>query len=309
MNAQQHGLDAFWVLIPYFNPRRYAVKKRLYAEFIAQLDNHSPPINYITVEIAFCNRPHEVTQAGNPRHLQLRSSSEIWLKENALNIAASRLPESAQYIAWIDADIIFARKDWAIETVQLLQHYDVIQMFSHAIDMGPQYETMKVHTGFMYNWIKHESTGKNYEAWHPGYAWACTRLAWNAMGGLMDWAILGSADRHMAMALIGRVDESMPSGVTTEYKMLAGIWQTRVIRIHVNLGYMPGTINHIFHGKKVDRRYGDRWQILVRNKYNPVTDIRRDLNGVFILDELAHKLRDEIKEYFMGRNEDSIDAT
>jgi hypothetical protein len=44
-----------------------------------------------TAEVAFGERHFEVTEAGNPRHLQLRTTSEIWHKENALNLLIQRL--------------------------------------------------------------------------------------------------------------------------------------------------------------------------------------------------------------------------
>ena len=46
----------------------------------------------------------------------------------------------------------------------------------------------------MKNYI--ESDGKipekmeRYDVWHSGFAWACTREAWDALGGLIDFAIL-----------------------------------------------------------------------------------------------------------------------
>jgi hypothetical protein len=106
-----------------------------------------------TAEVAFGERHFEVTQPGNPRHLQLRTTSEIWHKENALNLLMQRLPAEAKYVAWIDADVKFNRPDWAQETLQLLQHYDVLQMFSHAQDVGPNYEPLATTPGFLYKWV------------------------------------------------------------------------------------------------------------------------------------------------------------
>jgi len=73
-----------------------------------------------TAEVAFGERQFEVTQAANPRRLQLRTAHEIWHKENALNLLIQRLPTDAKYVAWIDADVKFNRPDWAQETLQLL---------------------------------------------------------------------------------------------------------------------------------------------------------------------------------------------
>ncbi|MGC2648232.1 MAG: hypothetical protein WA261_18255, partial [Candidatus Sulfotelmatobacter sp.] len=106
-----------------------------------------------TAEVAFGGRQFEVTKAENPRHLQLRTNHEIWHKENALNLLIQRLPAEAKYVAWIDADVKFSRPDWAQETLQLLQHYDVLQMFSHAQDVGPNYEPLTTTPGFLYKWM------------------------------------------------------------------------------------------------------------------------------------------------------------
>jgi hypothetical protein len=37
--------------------------------------------------------------------------------------------------------------------MQLLQHYDVLQMFSHAQDVGPDYEPLNTTPGFLYKWV------------------------------------------------------------------------------------------------------------------------------------------------------------
>ena len=69
----------------------------------------------LTVECIFESAPvfglprqvFEVTEAGNPRHLQLTAPSILWMKENLINIAVKHLPERIEYIAWIDTDIEF----------------------------------------------------------------------------------------------------------------------------------------------------------------------------------------------------------
>jgi len=57
----------------------------------------------------------------------------------------------------------------------------------------------------------------------------------------------------------------------------------------------------------VDRHYSDRWKILVDNKYNPESDLKRDAQGLYSLTDRSPGLRDGIRTYFRSRNEDSID--
>ncbi len=291
------------------NPVRYASRYALYREFRARLE--AAGVRLMTAEIAFGDRPFAITAPGDPWAVQLRTIDELWHKENAINIAISRLPSDWKYVAWIDADVSFVRPDWAEETVHRLQHHHVVQMFDHAIDLGPEMQTVQTHSSFVGNYLRGAPRGRRYEHWHPGYAWAATREAIDMMGGLLDWAILGAADHHMAVCMIGGLGEDYctpTSRLSPRYVRKLQVWQERsVASLKRDIGVVPGTLLHYWHGKKKDRRYGDRWQILTRNSYDPDAHLRRDWQGLWQLADDAWKLRDDIRGYFRARNEDSID--
>jgi hypothetical protein len=126
--------------------------------------------------------------------------------------------------------------------------------------------------------------------------------------GLMDTPILGAGDHHMALALIGQCNRSMPGGITQEYRKAITDWQDNALHfIKKDIGYVPGTICHYFHGTKASRKYVERWDILTKNKFNPLTDIRKDSQGLWQINEKNDRqirLRDEIRMYFRQRNED-----
>lgn len=302
-------LQDFYVVTMISNPVRFASRYRLYDAFRERLARSG--INLVTAEIAFGDRPFAITRAGDADAVQLRTNHELWHKENALNIAISRLPSNWRYVAWIDADIEFVRPDWAHETVQQLQHYSVVQLFDSAIDLGPEMQTLQVHTGFGASYLRKRPRGRNYAHWHPGYAWAARREAIDAMGGLIDWAILGSADHHMAVGLIGGLDEDQitpTARLSPRYRQELQAWQDRAVTgLRRDLGCVPGTILHYWHGKKKDRRYGDRWQILTRHQFDPKQHLSRDWQGLWQLTGDCPRLRDEIRGYFRARNEDSVD--
>lgn len=309
----RHGhfsdLDRLWVVTMVSNPSRYRSRYDLYQRFKTGVERAGA--NLLTVEVAFGARPFAVTEADNPRHLQLRTSDELWHKENALNLGIERLPQDWKYVAWVDADVEFVRHDWAEETVHQLQHYHVVQMFQNAVDLGPTGETLKIDTGFVWSWQNHTLpiTSKYYGQWHPGYAWAARREAIDALGGLMDHAILGAADRHMAWALIGRGLETASPELSVGYRRRVAIWQDRAnAHIRQNIGYVPGTITHHWHGRKKDRKYHDRWQILLRHGFDPDHDIKRDWQGLYALSDRGLRMRNDLRAYFRQRNEDSIDA-
>lgn len=320
-----HPCDSpLYVVTVVTNYARFRSRVALYKAFEKHVED-SGAILY-TVEIAFGERPFCVTQPSNPRHIQFRTIDEVWHKENALNLAISRLPQDWRYVAWIDADVVFARPDWVDETVHQLQHYQVIQMFSHAQDLSHEYHPLTSFTGFMYSYVNSLLTGEDLQRairksgysggygpgktgtfWHPGYAWAATREAINMMGGLLDFAVLGSADHHMATALIGRPLLSVHEGMHPNYKMLVEQWAEGAALLKKDVGYMDGLLLHNWHGKKKDRRYVDRWKILVDNQFDPIADLRKDSQCVWQLTDRNIRLRDQVRAYFRQRNEDSID--
>ncbi len=49
-----------------------------------------------------------------------------------------------------------------------------------------------------------------YRFAHPGFAWVYTRDALEKLGGLIETAVLGAADHHQALALVGMAKDSLP---------------------------------------------------------------------------------------------------
>jgi hypothetical protein len=289
------------------NPARYQSRYRLYRDFERYVLASGARLT--TVESALGERPFEVTSRSNPRHVQVRRTDELWDKENLINLGISRLPSDWKYVAWIDADVSFARPDWVLETLQQLQVYPIVQLFADAVDLGPEHQIVQEHKGFAYCYHQKLRRSDQYGVfWHPGFAWACTREAFDALGGLIDWAILGAADHHMAKGLIGEVLDSVHGGVSPSYKDRLVQWQNRAVaQLQGDLGYVSGLLMHHWHGKKQQRFYRERWSVLVDQQFDPLTDLVRDHQGLWRLAGNKPGLRDGIRDYFRSRNEDSIE--
>ena len=300
------------------NPVRYATRVRLFREFMVRMD--AAGVTHWIVEAVFGERETSVLDPAYPRHIRVRCDHEIWLKENLINVAARHLPDDARYVMWADGDIRFERDDWAAETVEYLQHYDAVQPFSHAIDYGPHGEVLETHKGFAYCYVKGRELGEKNRLggwkyggpyWHPGYAFAFCMDAWNGLGGMIDRGICGAGDYHMACALIGRGDFSHPGSVHPNYRHMVEVWQNRAESVvRRNIGYLPGTIHHGYHGAKADRRYVERWDILTQNDFDPYRDVAYDRHGVLQLtvshDERGRRIRDQLRSYFRTRREDPV---
>jgi hypothetical protein len=213
----------------------------------------------------------------------------------------------------------FTRSDWAQETLHQLQHYKIVQMYSHLIDMGPEYQAPERHSvGIVYLRATdphfnsrpldvYDYSGKG--RWGcPGGAWAYRRYILSYLGGLIDWQILGSADTLMAKALYGEVEDMLTPPYTDSYKQLARQWE-KLANEHVkqNVGYVPGSLLHFWHGKKTKRGYENRPGILVQTKFDPLIDINRDYQGLYQLTGHNIPLRDSLMKLNRSRNEDSME--
>ena len=316
--------DVLYVISPVFNPIRFRSRWKLYKQYEEYMLAFKKVV-LVTVECTFGERSEVLTKIEGENHIviHVHTKTEAWLKENLINIAISRLPLNWKYVAWIDADIQFARPDWVGETLQQLQHYKGVQMFSESADLSPNYEIIKTHKSFMWcyqiqgdelpplkNGCYYTHKGpKSKVYWHPGFAWAARREAIDALGGLIDWGILGGGDMYMAYVLIGKLkDRALPQSLGEQGVKMLLEWEHRAeTHIKRNVGFVAGLILHYWHGKKADRKYADRGQVLSKALFNPDKDLKRDWQGLWQLSGENPKLRDGMMGYFRQRNEDSID--
>jgi hypothetical protein len=316
--------DMLHVIAVVNNPERWKSRIALYKKFEAHMVQSG--VHLILVEHAFGERPFKVTSPDNPDHVQVRGGrpQEIWLKEALINLGVRqnltrRFPDW-KYMAFVDADIEFLRKDWAAETVHELQHVQVCQPWSHSIDLGPEDQVITNEWGkdidrsFCAAYVAGDAyvpgDGSYYpkdQRQHYGYAWAMRREAYDGIGGLMDWVVTGAADYHMAFAFADmyvQIDHAVSSGYIRRLAEFA----TRCKRfVKADIGVVNGTIAHGWHGSKENRGYLSRRDVIVSSKFDPDVDLSWDAQGLPFLATDNYQLRDGLRKYFKGRNEDSID--
>ena len=287
----------------------------------------SPNVKLTVIELAYGDRPWEVTDAANPNDIQLRTRHELFHKENMQQIAISHLPDGWQNGAVIDMDFHFTRHDWALEAVHQLQMYDFVQLFSSYTDLSGEdlsrgHRPIGQNNSFAYNYWHHGglpegvtdggwATSYDYggpTGWRVGAtggAWAFRRSAFDAVGGLMDRCILGHGDWFMAFGLVGSMAPDMRSDkYAPGYLKYIQTWQERAKVLKANIGYVDGHCTHAFHGSKGRRGYSSRDKILVDHQYDPYVDVFPNSYGVLQLTPEKPKFRDAIRRYFLSRSED-----
>jgi hypothetical protein len=294
------------VIIVISNPCLYASRYILTREFIKRFENEETNINLYVVELCYKDQKYFVTDSKNKNHLQLRCDTPLWHKENMVNLGVKKLlPKNWKAFAWIDSDIEFESTTWALDTLKILNGCkDIVQIFSHCVDMNKDKLTMNVFNSFGYQFTKgNQYICKGINYWHPGYAWACTRKCYDRLGGLYDKGILGSGDNMMAFSLINQVNKCMNLNYHDGYKESINEFENKCKNIR--LGYVPGVIRHYYHGSKKNRNYTERWQILINHNYDPYSYVKYNKDGLLIpTNNCPKELLEDIMDYFKARNED-----
>jgi hypothetical protein len=318
------------------NPFRWETRRKLANNFRRHM-KQSPNVKLHMIELAYGDRPYDVTNPDlYPDDIQVRNSEELFHKENLLNLAVHHFPQGWKYGAIIDADFHFVEHDWALEAVHQLQMYDFVQLYSTYSDLSGQalgtgHRVLGQNNSFAFNWHHngfalppgfleggktvvrdtdgYEVTVATGKQWKPvgatGGAWAFRRSAFDAVGGLLDRCILGHGDWFMAFGLVGEFAPDMHvEGYSLDYMNYIRAWQSRAAKLTKNIGYVDGHALHGFHGPKIKRGYSRRDLLLCNHKYEPTHDVCPDWQGVLQLSGNKPRFRDDIRRYFLSRNED-----
>jgi hypothetical protein len=311
--------DTLHVVTMIANPHRW--KSRIAIARAAILDWLAEPNVHVTIaEVAHGARGYDLADLGEHEgvtHVPVRATTLCWSKENCLNIGISRLPHDAKYIGTFDADIHFRKPGWASEAVHALQLYPVAQPWKTAYDLGPNDDHLHAHVSFAS--VFHagrpvapkgtkfwRSNGGPYDYPHSGFAWCWVREILDKIGGLFELGGMGSGDHHMALGLAGLADYSIPEEIGGAYRNAVKLWEVRAL-VHVNrkLGYVPGTIEHRWHGDKTRRAYISRWDMFVQHRFDPHADLKRNSYGVLEFSGNKPDLERMFDNYLRDREEDS----
>ena len=300
-----------------FNPLRWQAPQRHFVDWAQAMRDLGADVT--VVECAYGETPFACEMPGIVTHIGVRADSWAWTKECLLNLGIQRRPE-AKYICWSDSDVFPRRNDWAAATIDALQHYRIVQPWDACYDLGPDDAHGDVWRSFARQYVHGhpivvgegqdfhkfwKGGGGQFDYPHPGYCWATKRETLNLIGGLFEYAGMGAADHHQAVSLLGQVTKSFPKEVAPAYRAMLEAWQSRARHaVNGRVGYVPGTIEHRFHGAKANRQYWDRWQMFLRHGFDPVTDLKRNTCGVLEFAGNKPALEHEWDQYLRMRRED-----
>ena len=164
-------------------------------------------------------------------------------------------------------------------------------------------------SSFGYKHQKSSNEWTNGFSWHTGFAWACSRKAYDALNGLFELGIIGTGDAYMALSMINRVNayfelkKEFHQNISQEFYFRVKEFELKWKRNSFKLSFINGTVEHHWHGSLRDRHYDMRNKILGRHRYNPTKDLMRDDEGLMGLSKDGERMHDDLMKYFFTRNE------
>lgn len=218
----------------------------------------------------------------------------LWQKERCLNIAIDTLPDSAKYIAWVDTDIIFHNPQFLKDTLSALEQFPVVQMFEKCTEtptVNPVHNNISIGKKIV----------QNIDIKYPaiGFCWAFHKdiLIDNK---LYDWDPVGNSDVLQLLVWLGLWNHRSIIDLNYPYRKEFLLWAwNSYANVQGNIGYVPGIIEHLYHGHINNRKYLSRNRLLIQNNFIPSKDLKIDQNLLYMTDNLS--LRDDIFQYFIDR--------
>lgn len=299
----------------YFNPCGYESRRRNYDLFMEGMRKDG--VKCITVECAFGDEPFELPDSLDV--IKVRAKTLLWQKERLLNLAASWLPESCKYVAWLDCDILFENPNWGSDLVRVLEEHKVAQVWETCLrlekgDVVGEKPDLSHSFARVMDMIPQALDAGRYDIHgHTGYGWAMRREIFDEVG-LYESAISGSSDHFMSHAIYGDYNFCVCNALKGDPRQIDHLkeWGAKFhAMVQGSLGVVPGQIRHLWHGDAVDRRYFLRMHEITDLGYDPYTDLHvepgKPLEWVPGLDKPG--LKEYFVNYFKSRREDGVQTT
>jgi hypothetical protein len=303
-----------WAISSYFNPAGYSSRLRNYRTFKTNL---TAPLAVVELSL---NGNFELREGDAEIVVQIAGGDAMWQKERLLNVALNSLPRDCDQVAWVDCDVIFANPHWVEDAEQALRNScSLLQLYRERCNLRRGSDTpseadcesssvavgYKIAMGEAHEYDISQSDAPITLNSTAGLAWAAPR-EWLAIHGLYDACILGSGDRAILCAALGRFESGM-NAVTMrgrqEEHYLA--WAEPFHKVAKGrVGFIDGRILHLWHGDLKNRRYSPRNEGLVPFNFDPFHDIAVDPTGCWRWNSHKPEMHEYVKTYFDSRKED-----
>ena len=308
--------DDFWAITSYFNSMGYSHRRTNFQHFRQKLN---APL--LAVELAY-GPNFELADQDADLLIRLRGHSILWQKERLLNLALKALPRNCRKVAWLDCDIIFDAPDWIQSASTLLDKFTIVHLFSRvdylakdcipgAGDNAGIIEFSRPSFGSLVSSGSNPadciaaSFDRRAGTSTPGFAWAARREILDRHG-FYDATILGGGDTAMAAAVTDCGDTVVKYHYMNKRQQERyDTWAKPFSKSsRGEIGFLDGTIFHLWHGNIQNRRARKRHEGLQQFQFDPYADISIDPNGCWRWNSEKPEMHEYIRQYFQSRQED-----
>jgi hypothetical protein len=275
----------------YFNYYDNPVRKNNYIKFRKHLN-----ADIQTVEVALDKNAFFIDDSIK---IIANDQNILWQKERCFNIILENLPSNVDKIVWLDTDIIFHNSNWLKDIEKKLDEIPYVQAFDIVIENHYAYNpclNCLGHGRALHDYIYYDS--KIPKDLAIGLAWGVHRNLLDQ--GFFDKHILGSNDLLQTIAVIGDIFNVslLENKSKTLVNSFLDYYKNLNLENGYNIGYIHGTLEHLYHGKTLNRGYNERAEIL--KDYN-TNDLEIDTNGLYKLND--EELYRAVQEYMTKRND------
>jgi hypothetical protein len=304
------GSGSVWGITCYFNPIGYRRRLENYRIFRKKLI-----VPLLTVESSQNNDYH--LRPGDADILvQVKSQDLLWQKERLFNIGLQSLPRDCDTVAWLDCDVVFESDDWPERASNLLETYKIVMPFKFMYELPKvglpdgddserpvKYSLMyALASGMSPNLRGNILLKERIAAGMAGVA----RRAILEKHGFYDACVMGSGDRAMASAALGRFDDAI------HYLQMNPNWAKHYLAwaqpffdtVRGSVSYLDEGLSHLWHGELENRQYAERHAFLKELGFDPAKDIVIDGNGCWRWNQPGSDMNGCVLRYFQSRRED-----
>lgn len=288
------------VCMAFFSPCDYQLPKRHLAATLRWLSGKG-----VTAILAQVVRPGQEPQPvpDGITSLVYESDDVMFFKECLLNIAARST--TADKLLFLDTDLTFSADDVIEQTDALLDRVDICQPFGAAVWPDRDGRVTLVRRSAAFALARDYEPSSRY--YHPGFAWAMTRSAFDDLGGLYDRHILGGGDIALTYSLNHRfahVDLRARNPFDAHFATTPSYeaYRKRGVRLHLRVGCLDDVqCRHSWHGDTVHRQYTARGTYLPLDAGDEYP-VRTRADG--LLEWTNPGAGAEVRKYFLSRRED-----
>jgi len=283
------------VLTTFFNPKNYINLRYNYLKFSEKIKEKA---DLFPIELSF----NDDFFIEDENVIKIKGTEEniLWQKERLLNIALENLPKEYTNVAWIDCDIIFENENWVEEVNEKLKDYKVLHLFENVERIDGDDLSIIEKSKSIIKLIEEQNQiiTKLVEG-KPGFAWAIRREVIDVIK-FLDTQIIGGSDSLMFYSFVSTYRKT---GLLNDnwFSEFINWYNISSVEIGMSVYYIKGNIKHLYHGKRLNRKYNSRYSILNDIGFYPKKDLIIKNKLWEFKNKENYKL---LLSFFESRNED-----